>query len=140
MRLGYVLPILGLLLFAAQTVASLHAPMPESSRYFYWGALRIDRAHDEKRAPQTKRCDPNDASCAEWDPDSLWIDASPMQETLLFSGIPAWIAIGVFMYLAAKVDVNQIACFFVTAPVLLTAWYWLAGSCIDRVMARRSSA
>src|SRR3954470_13771910 len=53
-----------------------------SSRYFWWGASRLDTDPLNKRPLNNGRpqpCKPDTANCIEWDPELIWVASGLMQ-------------------------------------------------------------
>jgi len=87
-RWQYLLPIVGLLLFAAVTYNSLpvnHATA-HKSRYFFWSAIRFDSDPQNKRS--SAPCIAGSADCEGWELVAISVNPGWLGRTLFISALP----------------------------------------------------
>ena len=137
-RWQYLLPIVGLFLFAAVTYYSLpvnHATA-HKSRYFFWSAIRLDSDPQNKRS--SAPCKAGSADCDGWELVAISVDPGWLGRTLFISALPAFLVEAFILSGAARVGINQVSTFMVSMPLLIAVWYYLAGNFVDRLMKRLS--
>jgi hypothetical protein len=140
MRIGcrHLLPAIGLLLFAVITYNNFkinHRVHPRSYKYFYWSGGRLDTDPLNKHPDLERPCEEG-ADCIGW--DLLEMRSNPGWETrsLVLSGLPAFAAGGIIVFVLGKLGVSQLVSFMLFMPPLLFGWYYYLGSVIDRRVAR----
>src|SRR3954468_19712865 len=128
-RWQIVLPVVGLLLFGFFTTACIvRNHQIKSSKYFWWGGLGLERRPLEIE-PHFRTDD--GAESVGWDPGHIWIEQSPIQELIVLSGFPAFLALIPIFSLSRMFGLDQLYVFLAAAPILLTCWYWFVGWLID---------
>src|ERR1700745_1332788 len=94
-RWRLILCFWGISLFLALTFQSIrvnhHMHPAHRSRYFWWGAARLDS--DQMNRHPTGRGTPrpspeNEGDCVEWDPEYIWVTPGLMEKCLVFSALP----------------------------------------------------
>jgi len=94
-----------------------------SSRYFWWGAARLDSDPLNKRQlnnGSTQPCKTDTANCIEWDPDSILVDAGLMEKALVLTAIPAFLVGLAIVRGFARLGVSEVTTFMTTMPVCIT--------------------
>jgi hypothetical protein len=138
----HILPIIGLILFAAVTFNSVsvngrvhHHP----SKYFYWSGLQLDTDPLDKNRQLERPCQEGEetANCTGWDLLGMWHDPGWLAKASLFSGLPAFVLSFVILMGLGQLGVSQLVSFMVLMPPLLFAWYYFLGWMIDRAINRR---
>lgn len=135
-RWRFILPILGLILFAFVSYGSFktnRARGPTKSRYFWWDAMRLDSDPLNKRHLPASACaetrDSTDV-CLDWDQ----ADRSLRWQARLFwlSALPTFISGLTIVFFLGQLGISQVSSFMVSMPLLLAAWYYFVGWRIDR--------
>lgn len=139
-RLRWILPAFGLLLFFGETYASTQLNRQLKVRnhyrkYFYWGTFRLQT--DPLNKVPSPPCPPSLANCSEWwDIGGVIIDPGFLLETQLISGLPAFLVGMKTVHGLGRLGVNEVYCFFFLTPILLFAWYFFVGWVLDRLLIR----
>ena len=138
-RWRLVLPLAGLIAFAAVTKSSLdmnRETLQNPSRYFWWSSLRLDSDPLNRRSPA--RCSNDEANCARWDLlQDTWGDPGWIAKGLMVSALPAFIAGALIVHGLGHLGVNEVWSFLISMPFLIFAWYYFIGWLIDRLKSRR---
>lgn len=136
-RWRIILPVVGLLLFAAISVYSVRWNRQlRNPRYFYWSSIRLDANPQASRDPVPEPCREANHNCIEWEP-GVWIDPGWMTQLLGYSAFPAFILRKPIVHGFARVGVSEVTTFMVSMPILLGAWYYFAGWLLDRWRLKR---
>lgn len=134
MRWRFVLPFLGLALFAVLSWNSvrwndqLHL---SSRRYFWWASVRLDPDPLDRRSRPRTPCANEIGDCA-WYPESIWITRGWMQKALMISALPAFAASLAIVHGLGRLGVSQVASFMACTPVSIFAWFYFVGWLLDR--------
>jgi hypothetical protein len=138
LRWRLIFPLLGLAVFAAETLHSLrvdreihHTP----SRYFWWSSIRLDSNPLYKPAPVVKGCEGVE-NCSSWDPENIWQTPGTLAKFLMFSAFPAFLVCALSLFGLRRFGINEFWSFMVWMPVLLLAWYYFLGWMIDGFRSR----
>lgn len=130
----------GLMIFGLLTSDSLAKNRPRG-RFFYWGTIKLDSdpLYKERSAP----CQNDVAPCVGWGdkgpPDAgLWLRPTGIEESLVWSALPAFILGEMIVHGLSALGVSQVASFFVSVPLLIFVWYYSLGWLIDRWWQRRT--
>jgi hypothetical protein len=143
MRWKFVLPVIGLLLFAVVTIASVRSNRMArvlSSRYFWWSAIRLDRdpLGEHAYAKEILPCEESvDSNCIGWDFETCWVDPGLLTRLLFLAALPAFVVEEVLVNRLGQLGVNQVWTFFATTPPLIIGWFYLVGWLIDRWRLKR---
>lgn len=135
MRWRFILPSIGLLLFAEVSYDSLnlnHETGRSYGRYFWWSSVRLDSDPRNKHPHLAAPC------CVDWDPQYIWIDPGWLTKVLLVAALPAF---GVDLFVIrglASFGVSEVTSFFVSIPLLIGGWFYFGGLLIDRWRHKRS--
>src|SRR3954463_3841565 len=104
-RWHLVLPVIGLILFAALTYDSVqrnrewNRQLKVPSKYFFWAGFRLDKTPGiEERSG----CEGQSADCIGWDPISVRINPGWLARTLMLSAFPAFIVGGFIVVALAR--------------------------------------
>lgn len=129
----------GIALFAALTWHAVRfnreMHLDRSSRYFWWGASRLDADPLNKRPlsrGRTRPCKPDTANCIEWDPDYIWVESGLMQKALVLTAIPAFLVGLAIVRGFARLGISEVTTFMSTMPLCITLWFYLLGWLFDR--------
>ena len=135
-RWRMVLPVVGLVLFAGVTYDSLrlnseirHPP----GQYFYWSFIRLDS--------DPNPCKGGNAECISWDhPYEARIEPGPLTLLLTLPAFPAFVVGIVIVHGVWRLGISEVTSFFVSMPLLISAWYYFIGWLVDRWRDRRQLA
>jgi hypothetical protein len=139
-RFSVILPVLGLLLFAAVSYRSMAAnPEAQSvpNKYYWWSSLRLDTDPLNRHPQFANPCQNNQQNCSDWKPAYLDISPSGLDKLLIFSALPAFLAGAGLVIGLSKLGVDEVLTFMVSMPILLFAWFYLVGWLLDFLIARR---
>ena len=127
MRLSVILPIVGLLLFAAVTYRSALAN-PEAqdvpNKYYWWSSLRLDTD------PLNQNSRPEPAAPATVNRPG-WLD-----RFLTISALPAFLIGSGLVIALSKQGVDEVLTFLVAMPILVFGWFYFVGWLFDFLLAR----
>jgi hypothetical protein len=127
-----VLPVAGLVLFAGVTYDSL-THVEQRGRYFWWSSIQLDSDPPNGRHQALRD------SGVGWTVESRW-DEPGLLTLLLLPALPAFVAgVAVFRRLG-RLGISEVVSFFVSMPLLVSAWYYFIGWLIDRWRGRRQPA
>ena len=140
----FILPILGLALFAGQSYRSIDSQWSvlrkEGGACFCWGGLPLDTKPLDKNYEMfgmrnLTACGALNALNAQTD---LGCGESFFPTRLLgISALPAFLASLVIIDGLAKLGVSKFASFMVVTPVLIFVWYYLVSLLIIKLVRRR---
>ena len=144
MRLQWklTLPLLGLILFAAQTLHSERARQKlhdSSRRYSWWSYVRLDSDPLAKRVAATTANGSTTDTATKWDLNEVQVNPGILARILIISAFPAFLVGGVVVACFALAGVSKILSFMILMPLLICAWYYFVGLSIDRWSLRRST-
>jgi hypothetical protein len=128
-----ILPILGLILFGAESFHSLQLNRPHrtAQKYFYWSFLPLD-------SDPLNRNFREPTPISGWEIRSSWIDPGYLTKALMLSAFPAFI-IGIsIVKVLANLGIGEVLSFAITMPVLISAWFYVLGRLIDYWVRKRS--
>ena len=139
MRWRLVLPVIGLVLFAGVTYDSLtlnRAVQRNSGQDFRWSFIRLnsDPLYQRYQTP----CDGTEGCVISW--DSTWVEPGRLALLLVLSALPALVAGVVVFRGLGQLGISEVASFFVSMPILISAWYYFIGWLVDRWRNRRRLA
>lgn len=141
-RLCWILPAFGLLLFFGETYDSvrlnrdLRARIPYR-RDFYWSTFRLQSDPLGKLPPAPCGADINPKTCADWwAVRDVIVDPGAILSTLMISSLPAFFVAMKTVRGLGRLGVNEVYSFFVLTPILLSAWYFFLGWVLDRLWIR----
>ena len=139
MRWRFILPSIGLILFAGVSYDSLRMNREgggSHSRYFWWSSVRLDSDPRNRHPHVAAPCEAGTVDC--WDPQYIWIDPGWLTKVLLVSALPAF-GIDLFVIRGfASSGMSEITSFFASMPLLIGAWFYFVGLLIDRWRHKRS--
>jgi hypothetical protein len=138
-RWRFVLPFIGLLLFGGVTYESAKGLQNEKEhgRYLAWGPILLDthRVDDGSRAASP--CKLEEQDCVGWTPIVVENYPGPLTAILILSALPAFLLGVPFVRFIGHHGANEIPCFMLALPLLITAWYYGIGRAIDRLLDKR---
>ncbi len=136
MRWRFILPAVGLLLFAGETRTSYREwrVEPQPRKYFWWAFIRLD-SDPLNRHPRSQVV--RSESISGWVLRSKIVDPGYLTESSLVLGLPAFLASKFIVAALSKLGVSQILSFMISTPILLFAWYYFLGWLLDRWRVRR---
>jgi hypothetical protein len=135
LRWRLILPLIGLTLFANETVRSFRVDREihrNPSRYFWWSSIRLDSNPLNKSVPVAKGCEGIE-NCTSWDlPNIMWVSPGALPKFLMLSAFPAFIVCFLVLSGLRRFGISEFWSFMVSMPLLLFGWYYLLGWMIDR--------
>jgi hypothetical protein len=140
-RWSVILPIIGLVLFAAVTYRSMPANHHESlvpRRYYWWSSLRLDSDPLQKNSASAKPCPNGIPDCSNGESPNVKIPPQWLEKLLVFPAFPAFLAGFAIVAGLSKLGIDEVLTFFVSMPILLFGWYYLVGWLIERLLDRRA--
>lgn len=139
-RWQIALPLVGLILFFGETIHSVRFNLTNyrsSYRYFWWGATRLDKTPGQLTLPIPCHSTSNPIEdCNSWEPEYIWTGPSVIEDLLILAALPAFAMGLVIVEGLGRIGVNQVTSFFVSMPVLICVWFYLAGLLADRILSR----
>ena len=135
-----ILPIIGLILFAAVSYRSMPLNEHEQEvprKYYWWSSLRLDSDplnHDPKLAAP---CANEKQNCSNGEFPNMKIGPLWLDRFLIVSALPAFLFEAVLVVVLSKLGLDEVRTFMVSMPILLFAWYYFAGWLIEWWSARR---
>jgi len=139
-RWQLILPVVGLLVFAALTYHSVRMNRELKrghSRYFYWSSLPLDSEPSKGRISTNGPCNNSDPTCVEFDPAVMWVEPGWLTDFLVLTAAPAFLLGGLMVSALARLGVSKVFGFFAVMPFLLLAWYCFLGWLLDGRRNRR---
>ena len=141
-RWSIILPVIGLLLFAAVTIRSASLNEHDEShpqKYFWWSSLRLDTdpLNQHPIAPVQAPCPEGKANCAGWELRERWVTPALVDRALVLSALPAFLAGSAIVAGLSKLGVDEVLTFMVSMPILIFAWYFSVGWLLERWSLRR---
>ncbi len=129
LRWSLILPVIGLILFAAVSYRSMPANHhePEAPRkYYWWSSLRLDSDPQNKNSALEVDNLPNKKVAPGW-----------LDRVLVLSALPAFLVDAAVVVGMSKLGIDEVLTFMVSMPVLLFAWFYFSGWLIERWISRR---
>jgi hypothetical protein len=119
----WILPICGLVLFGAESVTSirLNRQYGTTERYFYWSFIRLDSNPLGKNVREPSHV-------PIW---GIWIDPGYLTKALMFGALPALVGGMFIVKRLASLGVSEVSSFAVAMPLLIFAWLYFLGACLD---------
>jgi hypothetical protein len=139
-RLKIALPIIGLVLFGAESYHSFRVQREierTANRYFWWPAIRLDSDPANQPKQGTTSCKDAQENCGTWELRDRWVDPGLGAQFLMASALPAFIIGGLAVSGLGKLGVSQVPSFMLLMPTLICAWYFFIGWLLDRWIRRR---
>jgi hypothetical protein len=137
-RWRFALVFWGLSLFALLTYHSarlnreVHKGQP--SRYFWWGAVRLDSDPLNTHSPArtVHPCNDQPANCTSWDLDDRLVDSGLIERALFLSALPPFVLCISVVRGAARFGISEVMTFMLTMPTLVIVWFYWLGWLLDR--------
>jgi hypothetical protein len=129
-----ILPILGLILFSAESFHSLQMNRRlrvSPQRYYYWSSLPLDSYPLSRHPSQTS---PSNG----WQVRSVWIDPGYVTQALMLSALPAFAFGALIVSALAHLGVSEVLSFTFAMPLLIFGWFYFVGGYIDQWIRKRS--
>jgi hypothetical protein len=143
LRWRMILPMLGLILFAAVTYRSLpanHHQQETPRKYYWWSSLRLDSDPLNEDPQLTAACANEKQNCANGEFPNVKITPSWLDRLLIISALPAFLGGAAIVVLLSKLGLDEVLSFMVCMPILLFVWYYFVGWLIERWISRKSQA
>ena len=143
MRSSVILPVIGLILFAAVTYRSMPLNRHEQDaprRYYWWSSLRLDSDPLNEHPTPPGPCRFGTENCESWELRNRSVHPGWLDRTLIFSALPAFLAGAAVVMGLSKAGRDEVLTFMVSMPVLIFCWYYFLGWLIDRWLYRRRQA
>ena len=134
-RWRIVLPIIGLMLFGAESYHSFRENQETrriSSKYFWWSSIQLDSDPANKRARAPIPCEDGKPNCANWDITFMWVDPGLLAKYLMLSTLPAFVVGKLAVGGLGRLGISQVSSFMCLMPVLIFVWYYFIGWLLDR--------
>ena len=141
-RFNQILPLLGLLLFAAVTYRSMgvNTQGPDGPhKYYWWSSLRLDTDPLNRHPAPAQPCSNGAPNCSTWMLQTQWITPAYMDRLLIYASLPAFLAGTAIVAELSKRGVDEVLTFMVSMPILLFLWFYFSGWLLDRLIARLQS-
>jgi len=142
MRWRLVLSLWGLILFALLTYHAARwnreTRQGHPSRYFWWGATRLDSDPMNKHPRRPLPCEQGTDDCISFDPEYISVEPGLMQKALVLSALPGFLSSLAVVRGLARLGVSELVSFMLTTPVFIFAWFYSLGWLLDRRRYRRS--
>jgi hypothetical protein len=141
-RWSMILPIIGLILFAAVSYKSMPLNEHEQEaprKYYWWSSLRLD-SDPLNQSPQLPAPCTNDKNCSNGEFPNTKIAPRWLDRVLIISALPAFLVCATIMVILSKLGLDEVRTFMVSMPILLFAWYYFVGWLIERWSYRRAQA
>jgi hypothetical protein len=125
MRWRLILPVIGLLLFGAESYGSFRlnrqlGTLPR--RYYYWSSIRLDsdplNQHFKDSTPRRS----GDEGFV-WEPKWIWIDPGYFAKSLMLTALPAFTLGAIAVRGLALLGVSEVWSFGAVMPLLVFAWF-----------------
>ena len=88
--------------------------------------------------PETKPCGKAAEGCIAWDTEFVCITPGPLPLLLMLSALPAFAMGRAIVTGLGRLGFSQVSSFMVSMPLLVFAWYYLAGWLADRYRSRKA--
>ncbi len=141
LRWSVILPMIGLVLFAAVCYRSMPANHHEQEaprKYYWWSSLRLDADPRNQSKALLTPCPKGVPDCSNGESPNIKIAPGWLEKFLVVSGLPAFLAGFAIVAGLSKLGVDEVLSFMVSMPILLFAWYYLVGWLIERWTSRRA--
>jgi hypothetical protein len=129
----FVLPIVGIICFAAQTYRSdrfnQHLAAARG-KYYWWASIRLD---SDPLGRNAKFSQPDkSADGREWQLVEVWDGSGSMARGLMLIALPAFAVGAICVRTLGHIGISQVRTFMVAMPLLIGAWFYFVGWLIDR--------
>ena len=142
MRWRLVLPLWGVILFALLTYHAVQwnreTRQGHSSRYFWWGATRLNSDPMNKNPRIPIPCEQGTDDCISFDPEYISVEPGLMQIALVLSALPGFLSSLAVVRGLARLGVSELVSFMLTTPIFIFAWFYAVGWFLDRWRYKRS--
>jgi hypothetical protein len=142
-RWSMILPIIGLILFAAVSYRSMPLNEHEQEvprKYYWWSSLRLDSDPLNHNPDLAAPCANEKQNCSNGEFPNMKIGPLWLDRFLIISALPAFLVGAVIVVVLSKLGLDEVRTFMVSMPILLFAWYYFAGWLIEWWSARRRQA
>ena len=139
-RLKLALPIIGLVLFGAESYHSFRSEREierAPSGYFWWSGIRLDSDPAKTPSLDATSCKESQENCTSWEFRDRWIYPGLATQFLMASALPAFLIGGLVVSALGKLGVSKALTFMLVMPILICTWYFLIGWLLDRWIRRR---
>jgi hypothetical protein len=143
MRWSLILPIAGLILFAAVSYRSMdvnHHEEGAPTKYYWWSSLRLDSEPLNKNPKLASPCQDKKENCVQWELSYQWVQPGLLDKLLVVSALPAFLVGAATVIGLSNLGIDEVLTFMVSMPILIFAWYYLVGWLIDRWSHKRKQA
>src|SRR6185437_2057053 len=135
----FILPVLGLALFAGQSYRSFHEQwrtLKRGGQCFCWASVPLDTRPSERSGSR------NLTACESLRELNSYTDLGCGRSRfptvlLMFSALPAFLVSTGVVRALAKLGTNEVTSFMVVTPCLIFAWYYFVSVLLGRVVRRR---
>jgi hypothetical protein len=131
-RWQIILPILGLILFSAESFHSLQLNRQlrtSPQKYYYWASFALDSDPLNRHFGQTPE--------HRWQLRSVWIDPGYSTQALMLSALPAFVLGALIVRALAHLGISEVLSFIVAMPLLVFDWFYFVGRLIDYRIGKR---
>jgi len=134
-----ILPIIGLILFAAVSYRSMPLNEHEQEvprKYYWWSSLRLDSDPLNRNPDLAAPCANEKQNCSNGEFPNMKIGPLWLDRLLIISALPAFLVGAVIVVILSKLGLDEVCTFMVSMPILLFAWYYFAGWLLERWSSR----
>ena len=134
-----ILPIIGLILFAAVSYRSMPLNEHEQEvprKYYWWSSLRLDSDPLNRNPDLAAPCANEKQNCSNGEFPNMKIGPLWLDRLLIISALPAFLVGAVIVVILSKLGLDEVCTFMVCMPILLFAWYYFAGWLLERWSSR----
>ena len=138
MRWRLILPVIGLILFGAETYSSLRLNRQLGTvprKYYYWSSIDLDSDPLNRSSAYFRS---RDSGAGTWGFQTIWVDPGYLTKALMLSALPAFVVGVVVTSGLARLGVSEVWSFMVAMPASIVAWFYFVGWLFDRLFRRRS--
>jgi hypothetical protein len=143
LRWSVILPMVGLILFAAVSYRSMpvnHHEQEAPRKYYWWSSLRLDSDPLNENPQLAAPCAIEKQNCSKGEFPNIKIVPSWLDRLLIISALPAFLAGAAIVVVLSKAGLDEVLTFMVCMPILLFVWYYFVGWLIERWGYRRAQA
>ena len=143
LRWSVILPMIGLVLFAAVSYRSLPANHHEQvapRKYYWWSSLRLDSDPRNESTALATPCPKGIPDCSNGESPNIKIVPGWLEKLLVVSALPAFLAGFAIVAGLSKLGIDEVLTFMVSMPIFLFAWFYLVGWLIERWIDRRAQS
>src|SRR5258705_13802683 len=127
-RWSVILPMVGLILFAAVSYRSMpvnHHEQEAPRKYYWWSSLRLDSDPLNENPQLAAPCAIEKQNCSNGEFPNIKIVPSWLDRLLIISSLPAFLAGGAFVVVLRKAGPDEGLTFITSLPILFFVCVYL---------------